>query len=255
MSHDSLQRRRLSIHQAPQFHPFIQPYRGGLWSSTCSTTCPTTRSVSSARATYPCSPRPCCHWPNSPTRARAPALLSHLLLLPPCLLSSIAKSWSSVRHSPKLSLSLSSSSVCSLLSRSPLCLGTVPRRAHTYAASLLQPLVSQWQPLWRLLLLPKLTSLRESASSSPRSIRSGLRGYGSTAFRLDSIFVPIVPQISHAVAGIFFFLCLVVVMCESFVSDLSCYNGIVVVWCMELWSVCTGKVKLLRQAVLCRFLL
>jgi hypothetical protein len=110
----------------------------------------------------------------APTRARAPALLSHLLLHPPYLLSSIAKSWSSVRHSPKLSLSLSSSSVCSLLSRSPLCLGTVPRRAHTDAASLLQPLVSQWQPLWRPLLLPKLTSLRESASSSPRSTRSGL---------------------------------------------------------------------------------
>ena len=53
-----------------------------------------------------------------PTGARAPALLSHLLLLPPCLLSSIARSWSSVCHSQKLSLflSLSSSSLCSLAS-------------------------------------------------------------------------------------------------------------------------------------------
>ena len=39
-------------------------------------------------------------------------------------------------------------------------------------------------------------------------------------------------------------LCLVVVMFESFVLDLSCYNGIVIARCMELWCVCPGRVKL-----------
>ena len=38
-------------------------------------------------------------------------------------------------------------------------------------------------------------------------------------------------------------------MFESFVSDLACYNDTVVARCMELWCVCTGRVKLLRRGV------